>query len=89
MDEVRKEGSKAGSKKDCRAAFDAATFVAFAGLRDPLSIAESNAVVGFTLFPLPACFALAGPAHSVHSNRDHINEIEALGVLGKHRREHA
>jgi hypothetical protein len=25
----------------------------------------------------------------VHSNGECINEIEALGVLGKHRREHA
>jgi hypothetical protein len=29
------------------------------------------------------------PLNSVHANRERINEIEALGVLGKHRREHA
>jgi hypothetical protein len=29
------------------------------------------------------------PLNPVHSNRERINEIEALGVLGKHRREHA
>ena len=28
------------------------------------------------------------PLNSVHANRERINEIEALGVLGKHRREH-
>jgi hypothetical protein len=27
------------------------------------------------------------PLNSVHANRERINEIEALGVLGKHRRE--
>jgi hypothetical protein len=29
------------------------------------------------------------PLNSVHANRERTNEIEALGVLGKHRREHA
>jgi hypothetical protein len=29
------------------------------------------------------------PLNSFHADREHINEIEALGVLGEHRREDA
>jgi hypothetical protein len=39
-------------------------------------------------FPL-ALQRLEVPLNSVHANRERINEIEALGVLGKHGREHA
>jgi len=29
------------------------------------------------------------PLNPVHSDRERVNQIEALGVLGQHRREHA
>jgi hypothetical protein len=29
------------------------------------------------------------PLNSVHTNRERINQVEALGVLGQYRREHA